>query len=238
MISPRDKEGLAIILSRYYNENITDIYSLIDEDSLPRDIRDFEFINDRRSKCNSNLTDEFIAQMEYLNDIYRTHLFNPPSVKDAYIKQEEIPDENRYKLRESRNYTIGSYIGDKQVNRLKVRIENQIDVLESELESCDISDSAFNIYYLIFAICRYTMDKHDFTSFSNIFRTLRKLGQSIELSDNEIANAYEKTGDRMSKIFDGSDKIPEMLWDYYALDMTTLVNSTDKCKKYSEEYDD
>lgn len=237
MVSPRDKEGLAIILSRYYNKNIKDIYDLIDEDNLPSDICDLELINNKRSKRNSNLTDEFVAQMEYLHNIYQTHLFNPPSVKDAYIKQEEIPDKNKYKLRDSRNYTIGSYIEDQQINNLKSRIENQIDVLESELESCDISESAFNLYHLIFTVCRYTVDNNNFTSFSNIFRTLRKFGKSIELSDNGIEIAYEKTGDRMSKIFDNSENIPETLWNYYALNMTSLVNSADKCKKYSDKYD-
>lgn len=233
-----EKEMVLSFLESYYDVSRERIDELI-VDEFPDNPRDLEFVRDKiiynSDETVGTLSDEFYARNEYLRDILTLNFTHPPGFRDGYIKQPELSDQNRFKARENPNIATVNLVSDDEYDDLMTRIGDQVSILKSELDNCELEDEVELQFRLVLALLEYSVDTKRSVNIQNAFRPLSYMCSNHDISVGRHEHAYSKIGSKLDHMFDDNDRVADELYENFDGNMKELVRVVENSLEVSEK---
>lgn len=195
-INNKQKYYLSRFLEETYNLPIESVSKHINEEyDVPENIQDLEFVKNRsihaRSETVHRYNPEFIAKSEYLNEYIKFHLGSVPGTKEGYIKQLDVPEENRFKVRENPNLVFGAYMKDEDIENLNSEILSTVGDLSSYNEDIN-NDRLQDVLKLCYALFRYSINEGSTADIKSYSLALYSVSSTESYSVQLCQNAEEQ----------------------------------------------
>lgn len=231
-ISPSEKRELLSFLESHYNIPREELHDLIDDSSIPEDLRDLGFIKNKiiysENEVVGSFSLEFRSRVEYLEEFIKLNLEKPPGFRDGYVDQIKLSNNAKRKARKRPRLTTESLVSEEDYKSIINSIENQVNFLESEIENCDFNQDVMNQLHLIIALMKYALDSKSSANIKNSFRPLSYISAHSNLSQRRHSHSYSKIGHKLEVMFEDTDTIPEKLLPYYDDNIKSLVSTIEK----------
>jgi len=209
----------------------------INSDYHPEDIDDIEYVDRNVSSFREHIASfsaEFFGEYRTLIEFLETHVWNNPKSKDRYVEQVKLSDEaERMKLNQTHpgRIPLSRLVQDEKLDSVRDRIKRSLSSLENKLETESLPESYANKLYLIFALCKCSLDASadkihiDFKNFSrclrsSISRNVHRTDRKVDYVSRNIKNRLEK-----SQLFEDLELLADKLAPYYNGTLTNLVTT-------------
>lgn len=221
-----EKEAILTFLESYYEVSRERMDRFI-EDEFPDNPRDLEFVSGKliyhSDRTVGTLSDEFYARTEYLDDFLRLNFNHPPGFRDGYIQQPKLSAQNRAKARKNPRIVTARLVSDEQYDDLITRVSNQVSILKSELENCNLEDEVELQFRLVLALLEYSTETGRSTNIKNAFRPLIYMCSNHNISAGRHQSAYSKIGAKLDHMFDNNETVADELYENFDGNMKELV---------------
>jgi hypothetical protein len=232
-MNPIEKKILLEFLESYYDIPRHRLDNSLKKEYFRTEIEELDFIEKRslsqKEDSDSKLSDEFYSRTKYICELVNLNMKNPPRSRDGYIKQIDITDDGRRKVKENPQIVTKRITSDKSYNKLLNRIENQIEFLNEELSNCKVSENLRRQVRLILSFITYCIRNGSSADIQNSIRPIKYLSAKRKVSKNRVERTYAKTAKKLETVFDQKKEIADNLYPYYEENLEDLVYAIDRC---------
>lgn len=209
----------------------------VNPDYSPEDIDDINFVDRNMSSFKEHIASfsaGFFGEYRTLIEFLETHIWNKPESKNGYVKQVKLSDDvERMKRTQTHSgrAPLSRLVSDEKLNNVKDQVMRDLSSLENKLKAESLPESYANKLYLIFALCRYSLDAAEdkiHIDFKNISRCLRSsISRNVHGTDGNVDYVGRNIKKRLkqSKLVEDLELLADKLAPYYNGTLTNLVTT-------------